>query len=980
MDGRDCKTSRPGITIRNVGGALMVALLLLLGFSVSMALANDPYPITMRDQTPTEPLAAPDPSSFQPRYISGFGSGEAFTVFFEDRDNGSAISYAATTSGPAGLSSPPTATNIADTHFVVKDWPINVGETDYAYRAWASVGNNADHRFYVSNDLVNWTTVSTFTITNAATFTGAKGSVYYGFHDVIELNGTYYAFAESNQSQTMLVRSDNGDDVWEAFDSVGGTSGDGPLELPLGVTSGWTPSGSFFELKDDAGYGKIHVDPRDSAFYLAINTAAKPSLSPADLETAFIDPDNWSWHDGTTGPAASPILAETAEHDLREAWLVPDASSPLTLIYDADFGSGDGGKALGYAIVGGIPDVVYVDDDWTDQTDVDAYDSSLTWEYDAFQVVQDGLDGVATGGTVHVLAGTYNENILIKRRVAIRGAGSDPNGAVITQTQAGAGDSKVGVVQIAASGLSDAEPLLLQNLRIETDHLAGISVGRFVEVTGEDIAYVKLNNVKVIGTNTNPNSEQERGLYVDTTSSLRHLVVEDSAFNNLTYGWYLQKEVSTDVSTVRYVTVTNTTFSHNNLKGLYAEKLSDASFTNCTVDGNGFSSDGVPSYFLPWMAGIDINLKAGIYENLIFTNCAVTNNALGGAANGVGLTVKARDDGGSYGPYPATLDGVTINGGTYSGNKAGIRLGEPGKANAGPTGAQVRDATLADNLDYGFSSQTQAAVTVVGNTFENHTKVFSQATGSLMAYANNVMTFTTGIISNTGATVNAMHNWWGAIDPTGVGDTDAYDFRLGAPVASYTDGTGSVTLADTTAGGDASLSGAGTLVIVNHGNGLTNVPFAKGIDPDANNSCADFHDFFAIDGSGTYTVSIPISITCQSNTDITTNNPRIYQFLLDAAGAPDPGCTPDTARWKAITATYNSGALTANVDVSELLGTPFAAPSNNNTDPTALILSTLSIRAALLLPAIGLLIVTVTLIIAIAPVRSSDLGLCRWFQ
>ncbi|MDZ7308482.1 MAG: hypothetical protein ONB49_15680, partial [candidate division KSB1 bacterium] len=41
--------------------------------------------------------------------------------------------------------------------------------------------------------------------------------------------------------------------------------------------------------------------PRDNNFYLAINTAAKASLAPAALEAAFINPANWTWHDGTTG-------------------------------------------------------------------------------------------------------------------------------------------------------------------------------------------------------------------------------------------------------------------------------------------------------------------------------------------------------------------------------------------------------------------------------------------------------------------------------------------------------------------------------------------------------------------------------------------------------------------------------------------------------------------------------------------------------
>jgi hypothetical protein len=341
------KTSRIALTVR----ILVIGLTLSAGLA-AVVLAGTFPPSTVTDQTPTAPLANPVPSSFQPRYISGFGSDNSFTVFFEDRDAGYAISYASTTSGPTGFPASATATDIVDTHFVVKEWPINVGGTDYAYRGWGAVGNNPQHKFYVSNDLTNWTLVSTFTISNVSPWTSPRplspGYVYYGFHDVILLNGTYYAFAESNRGQTLLVRSSNGDDVWEAFDSVGGTvAAWGPLQLP---ESG-TPSGSFVDLGHDRGYGKVHVRGNDSGFYLAVNTAAVASLPPAALEAAFINPANWTWHDGTTGLPASPILSQTAEHDLRECWVVPqtDPDVPWVIIYDADFGSSDGGKALGWA-------------------------------------------------------------------------------------------------------------------------------------------------------------------------------------------------------------------------------------------------------------------------------------------------------------------------------------------------------------------------------------------------------------------------------------------------------------------------------------------------------------------------------------------------------------------------------------------------------------------------------------------------------
>jgi parallel beta-helix repeat protein len=56
------------------------------------------------------------------------------------------------------------------------------------------------------------------------------------------------------------------------------------------------------------------------------------------------------------------------------------------------------------------PTEVWVDDDWTSQTDVDASDPSLIWQYDAFNSIQDGIDAVA-GSTVHVAAGTYDSSV-----------------------------------------------------------------------------------------------------------------------------------------------------------------------------------------------------------------------------------------------------------------------------------------------------------------------------------------------------------------------------------------------------------------------------------------------------------------------------------------------------------------------------------------------------------------------------------------
>ena len=127
-----------------------------------------------------------------------------------------------------------------------------------------------------------------------------------------------------------------------------------------------------------------------------------------------------------------------------------------------------------------------------------------------YTTIQSAITVSSAGDTINVAAGTYHENINIDKQLEIIGAGSS---TIITQSSAGSGDSRIGVVQLSASGTS-ANPILLQNLRIEPVNLAGISVGRFTETTGTSIFYIRSDHVEVIGINTTPSTEQERGLYV----------------------------------------------------------------------------------------------------------------------------------------------------------------------------------------------------------------------------------------------------------------------------------------------------------------------------------------------------------------------------------------------------------------------------------------------------------------------------------
>ncbi len=353
--------------------------------------------------------------------------------------------------------------------------------------------------------------------------------------------------------------------------------------------------------------------------------------------------------------------------------------------------------------------------------------------------IQAAVDQVNVGGDVIVASGIYTGNVVITKHVSILGAGSgsDPASNTVLRED---NNSAIVTLQAPAAGASAADPLLLQDLRIEPQSAYGINV---VDAPPDDtVSYVKLENVHVVATNEQNDTESEVGLKVSTNASLTNLEINNSAFNNLTYGWYFAKQGNWGPggSIVSSVVVSGTTFNNNDAKGIYVEKLSDAAFINSSVQNNGLYTS---FWNARWNAGFDINLKGEeTYQNLSFSGMTFSGNALN-TRDGAALMIKARDDGATYGAYPASLTNVTIQNSFFTGNERGIRFGEPDKNNATPTN-----------------------ITVTNNSISGNAQTYTGTDGS--AYG--------GVINYTQATVNAAGNYWGAEDgpgPVGPGSGDA---------------------------------------------------------------------------------------------------------------------------------------------------------------------------------------------------------------
>ncbi len=344
--------------------------------------------------------------------------------------------------------------------------------------------------------------------------------------------------------------------------------------------------------------------------------------------------------------------------------------------------------------------------------------------------IQAAVNQVNVGGDVIVASGIYTGNVVITKHVSISGAGSggDPASNTVLRED---NNNAIVTLQAPAAGASAADPLLLQDLRIEPQGAYGVNV---VNTPSDDtVSYVKLENVQVVGTNEQNNTESEVGLKVATHASLTNLEINNSAFNNLTYGWYFAKhgDWGPGGSIVSSVVVSGTTFNNNDAKGVYVEKLSDASFTNSSAQDNGLYAS---FWNARWNAGFDINLKGEeTYQNLSFSGMTFSGNALN-TRDGAALMIKARDDGATYGAHPASLTNVTIQNSFFTGNERGIRFGEPDKNNAAPTN-----------------------VTVTNNFISGNTQTYTGSDGS--AYG--------GVINYTQAMVNATGNYWGAADGPG---------------------------------------------------------------------------------------------------------------------------------------------------------------------------------------------------------------------
>jgi len=288
------------------------------------------------------------------------------------------------------------------------------------------------------------------------------------------------------------------------------------------------------------------------------------------------------------------------------------------------------------------------------------------------------IDDAIDGDTIEVAAGTYLESEMhIDKSLTIQGAGRS--------------DTIVDVDGKTEGFYIDTDNVTIKDLTVKNAGLDNI-VFSFVTVSNATI-----DNIASL-------DSEFAGLKVHN-STITNLVINNCLFSgNATHGMRVSEtgggvdgmtitnshfdgNNGTGVSFYGSVTdalIENSTFNDNlfnageeNLgNGIYVERLSGTTFTNVTANNN-------------HLAGCNINLYDAC-ENLVFNDCTFMGNGI--TEDKAGLIIMGRND---KNPL-ASLTGVDINGGTFSGNGIGISVGN------NVTDIEIHNANIFGNYHTGW--------------------------------------------------------------------------------------------------------------------------------------------------------------------------------------------------------------------------------------------------------------------------------------
>jgi len=457
------------------------------------------------------------------------------------------------------------------------------------------------------------------------------------------------------------------------------------------------------------------------------------------------------------------------------------------------------GVITGSPVMAQPPSAVWVDDD---------FDSGTPgWNVTRFSVIQDGVAAVASGGTVHVAAGTYDEQVVINKRLTLQGAGVTtvikPSAANLTQVFTGllwSGGTK-NVAGIIVANVPSGSSVTIKNLKVDeslvttkpagADYLAGI----FYRETGGLV-----DMVTVAGTGAWSSSDRAYGIYLSAGTNTVSVEITGSRITNVdTNGIEVMgNKLTADIN-------------HNKITGR-------GSVTDEVQNGVNVGRDAVATVnynaisnliYQPktsWAAGIMFyhyvspTGKSATANNNTLTNCQIGiifNNANASAAGNIAdggtvglIGIYAQPD--AADDWTASFVANTVSGIRDMGDYQNAAIG----ANTYDSGATLEvtiegnhlaggGVTDADGISIGVEGADGSIVATITNNTISGWEYGIRLDGALVdaasSYANNNNISGNdvfGVYNDGTGTLNATCNWWGdasgphhpTANPDGKGD------------------------------------------------------------------------------------------------------------------------------------------------------------------------------------------------------------------
>ncbi len=453
------------------------------------------------------------------------------------------------------------------------------------------------------------------------------------------------------------------------------------------------------------------------------------------------------------------------------------------------------------------PSTVYVDDNWsavTPGSDPDGGGPATNFGCDSFATIQGGIDGVTSGGTVNVYAGTYAEQVDVNKPINLLG----PNATINPNT-----GSRVAEAVIIPTTSDPINPGFNGPITVYLS-VPGTTMKGFT-VDGNNPSLV--SGVVYNGSDV----DAQFGIYGDGAANL-DTVIENNIVQNIgdmsiwlnSFGFGGTRNANSRITANKvdnnlgpfgqgirisddaWLDVTNNVLTRVRL-GIVAENFSGNVTTHpaSVIDGNNITS---------FRIGIRHNLHYA-YANPGFT---ISNNTVQPYVQSPmppQVTTPTQYQGIRVESVQQTV-AVTVQDNTLTGNRTAMQSGGytrleglelDNASNVSPNIAFIHN----DARDFirGAFNDTPAVPTFTCSNFAFNTTgvhLSTNATNGLTIHTSNITGNGSGIVNLGAATVNAENNYWGnpsgptaAGNPGGTGDSAStnvdYDpFSASAPVCA----------------------------------------------------------------------------------------------------------------------------------------------------------------------------------------------------